>query len=258
MTSPADADGERPRPDPGDHPDLPRTRQPAGHPRPTADGGAGRARAGRRRQQPRRHRRRSPTNSRRTTTTCTCCIGSAKQGLGAAYVAGFGWALAEGYDVIVEMDADGSHQPEQLPALLAALSDRRRDARVALGARRGGDELAQVPGDLESGRQLLHAGRTRHSAARCDRGLPRLPGQGVALVRPQHRAIAGVLLPDRSRVAQLATRISHRRGADYVRRAGRRREQDEPIDRVRSAVAGDGVGPAQPAAPCGAATPADG
>ena len=45
-----------------------------------------------------------------------------KQGLGAAYVAGFGWALDAGYDVVVEMDADGSHQPEQLPLLLEALT----------------------------------------------------------------------------------------------------------------------------------------
>jgi dolichol-phosphate mannosyltransferase len=44
-----------------------------------------------------------------------------KQGLGAAYVAGFSWGLARDYDVLVEMDADGSHQPEQLPSLLAAL-----------------------------------------------------------------------------------------------------------------------------------------
>ncbi|MBD8077818.1 polyprenol monophosphomannose synthase [Cellulosimicrobium arenosum] len=46
-----------------------------------------------------------------------------KDGLGAAYVAGFGWALDGGYDIVVEMDADGSHQPEQLPRLLAALDD---------------------------------------------------------------------------------------------------------------------------------------
>jgi dolichol-phosphate mannosyltransferase len=46
---------------------------------------------------------------------------SEKQGLGAAYVAGFRWGLARGYDVLVEMDADGSHQPEQLPHLLAAV-----------------------------------------------------------------------------------------------------------------------------------------
>ena len=55
----------------------------------------------------------------------------AKRGLGAAYVAGFGWALTNGYDAIVEMDADGSHQPEQLPDLLGALTD----ADVVLGSR---------------------------------------------------------------------------------------------------------------------------
>jgi len=44
-----------------------------------------------------------------------------KEGLGAAYLAGFAWGLERGYDAIVEMDADGSHQPEQLPTLLAAL-----------------------------------------------------------------------------------------------------------------------------------------
>src|ERR1019366_7407217 len=37
-----------------------------------------------------------------------------KEGLGAAYLAGFAWALDRGYDALVEMDADGSHQPEQL------------------------------------------------------------------------------------------------------------------------------------------------
>jgi len=43
-----------------------------------------------------------------------------KAGLGRAYVAGFTWALDGGYDLIVEMDADGSHRPEDLPKLLAA------------------------------------------------------------------------------------------------------------------------------------------
>ena len=43
-----------------------------------------------------------------------------KAGLGRAYVAGFTWALDAGYDLIVEMDADGSHRPEDLPRLLAA------------------------------------------------------------------------------------------------------------------------------------------
>ena len=56
---------------------------------------------------------------------------TSKAGLGAAYLAGFAWALDQGYDVLVEMDADGSHQPEQLPSLLLALAD----ADVALGSR---------------------------------------------------------------------------------------------------------------------------
>ncbi|MCC9196698.1 polyprenol monophosphomannose synthase [Arthrobacter sp. zg-Y820] len=43
-----------------------------------------------------------------------------KEGLGAAYIAGFRWGLARDYDILVEMDADGSHKPEQLPLLLAA------------------------------------------------------------------------------------------------------------------------------------------
>ncbi|UCR88155.1 polyprenol monophosphomannose synthase [Mycetocola spongiae] len=42
-----------------------------------------------------------------------------KQGLGAAYKAGFAWAFDHGFERMVQMDADGSHQPEQLPAMLA-------------------------------------------------------------------------------------------------------------------------------------------
>jgi dolichol-phosphate mannosyltransferase len=62
-----------------------------------------------------------------------------KEGLGAAYLAGFEWGLNEGYEVLVQMDADGSHQPEQLPQLLNALSD----ADVVLGSRwvKGGEVL---------------------------------------------------------------------------------------------------------------------
>ena len=54
-----------------------------------------------------------------------------KGGLGAAYLAGFAWALERHYDAVVEMDADGSHRPEDLLALLAALGD----ADLVLGTR---------------------------------------------------------------------------------------------------------------------------
>ena len=56
---------------------------------------------------------------------------SGKLGLGTAYVAGFGWALRRGYDVVVEMDADGSHRAQDLPLLL----DRIADADLVLGSR---------------------------------------------------------------------------------------------------------------------------
>jgi dolichol-phosphate mannosyltransferase len=56
---------------------------------------------------------------------------ASKQGLGRAYLAGFGWGLERSYDVLVEMDADGSHLPEQLPRLLDALPF----ADVVLGSR---------------------------------------------------------------------------------------------------------------------------
>lgn len=54
-----------------------------------------------------------------------------KNGLGAAYVAGFNWGLERDYAVLVEMDADGSHAPEDLPRMLDALTD----ADLAIGSR---------------------------------------------------------------------------------------------------------------------------
>jgi dolichol-phosphate mannosyltransferase len=76
---------------------------------------------------------------------------SEKAGLGAAYLHGFAVALDRGYDVVGEMDADGSHQPEQLHRLLTAL----RGADLVIGAR-------YVPGgsvvNWPFSRQLLSRG----------------------------------------------------------------------------------------------------
>ncbi len=58
-----------------------------------------------------------------------------KSGLGAAYLAGFAWGLERGYGVLVEMDADGSHRPEDLPRLLAGLKDFGGSADLVLGSR---------------------------------------------------------------------------------------------------------------------------
>ncbi len=56
---------------------------------------------------------------------------SSKSGLGPAYLAAFAWALEHSFDYVVEMDADGSHQPEELGRLLEAS----RDADLVLGTR---------------------------------------------------------------------------------------------------------------------------
>jgi dolichol-phosphate mannosyltransferase len=73
-----------------------------------------------------------------------------KAGLGAAYLAGFRWALDAGYDAVVEMDADGSHQPEDLPRLIGALDH----ADLALGSR-------WVPGG-----KVLNWPKSRHLISR--------------------------------------------------------------------------------------------
>jgi dolichol-phosphate mannosyltransferase len=88
---------------------------------------------------------------------------SGKAGLGAAYLAAFGWALERGYDVVVEMDADGSHRPEDLPKLLAAV----RDADLVLGTRwMPGGRTVNWP----RRRQLLSLGGNRY--ARLMLGVP--------------------------------------------------------------------------------------
>jgi dolichol-phosphate mannosyltransferase len=54
-----------------------------------------------------------------------------KSGLGTAYIAGFRWAQENGYGVMVEMDADGSHDPADLPKMLTALES----ADLVIGSR---------------------------------------------------------------------------------------------------------------------------
>lgn len=86
-----------------------------------------------------------------------------KEGLGPAYLAGFEIALQAGYGRVLEMDADFSHEPERLPALLAAS----RDADLVLGSR-------YVPGGGTRhwglGRRLLSRGGSLY--ARLILGVP--------------------------------------------------------------------------------------
>jgi dolichol-phosphate mannosyltransferase len=88
---------------------------------------------------------------------------SGKQGLGRAYVAGFGWGLERGFSRFVEMDADFSHDPADLPALAAATEN----ADVAIGSRYtpGGEVVG-----WSKGREFLS--RFGNSYARALLGFP--------------------------------------------------------------------------------------
>lgn len=63
---------------------------------------------------------------------------SGKQGLGTAYIAGFKWALAQGYQHVFEMDADFSHAPNDLPRLHAACAEGGADMSVGSRYVKGG------------------------------------------------------------------------------------------------------------------------
>ena len=108
-----------------------------------------------------------------------------KQGLGSAYRNGFAVALDEGYDVIVSMDVDFSHDPAVLPELLA-LIDAGADA--VIGSRyvpgRGDRRLAAAPPPAVALGQPLHVARARAAGPRLHVRVPRLPGRGAGGDRP--------------------------------------------------------------------------
>jgi len=81
-----------------------------------------------------------------------------KQGLGKAYLAAFAWALERDYGLVLEMDADFSHDPAHLPALLAAA----RDADLVLGSRyvEGGGTVS-----WGLGRRLVSRGGSAYARA---------------------------------------------------------------------------------------------
>ena len=106
-----------------------------------------------------------------------------KLGLGAAYIAGFAWARENSYDVVVEMDADGSHAPEQLPRLLAALEH----ADLVLGSRWvDGGQVVNWP----KSRELLSRGGNAYT--RMALGLPLRDATGG--YRAYRRPVLDVLL----------------------------------------------------------------
>ena len=130
-----------------------------------------------------------------------------KSGLGAAYRAGFTWGLARGFDVLVEMDADLSHNPSALPSLLGALAG---GADLVIGSR-------YVPGGTIPNWPWYRRALSRYGNVYANLAL----GLGVKDATAGYRAYRGDLL--------VLLDISHFRSTGYtfqiestyrVRRAG--------------------------------------
>ncbi|MDP9242495.1 MAG: apolipoprotein N-acyltransferase, partial [Actinomycetota bacterium] len=117
-----------------------------------------------------------------------------KMGLASAYVAGFRHALQKGYDLVVEMDSDLSHRPEELPGLLAAMADHD----VVLGSR-------YVPGG-----SVTNWSRARVLLSRAGNGYAR-----VALGFPIHDATSGFRVYRRPVLEHLMRDAPHAEGYGF-------------------------------------------
>ena len=211
--------------------------------------GARRARARRRRRLDGRDRR-----ARRRARRRSVLHRPGKAGLGRAYAAGFATALAEGAELVVEMDADLSHDPADLPRLIAPAE---AGADLVLGSRYvdgGGIE------DWDVKRRVLShwgCGYARHMLGV---GVRDLTGGFKCFRATTLRAIdaTGAGAQGYAFQVELTWRtlrlgLGGRRGAHPVPRAEARRLEDVRPDRARGRLAGAGVAlrPAPLATACG-------
>jgi len=128
-----------------------------------------------------------------------------KLGLGTAYVTGFKWALAEGFDYVFEMDADFSHDPAHIPEFLQEIAG----ADLVIGSRylQGrvtGRELADGPAPPVVLRERLRPVGHGAAALGLDRRVQVLPQGGARRDRPRRHPLQRLLLPDRDVVPGVA------------------------------------------------------
>ena len=168
-----------------------------------------------------------------------------KEGIGPAYIAGFRRALADGAELVLEMDCDFSHDPADVPRLIAASDDCRPRARLALCARRRYGELGARCG----GSSRAAAASTRRSSS--GMRVRDLTGGFKCFRRATLEAIDLDALSAHGYAFQIETTyrvrkagLRDRGGADHVRGAPCGRVEDDGLDRRR----GDVEGSAAPAA----------
>ena len=193
----------------------------------------GRPRPRRRRRLARRHRRARRRARRRASASSTSSTGRARRGSGPAYIAGFRRALADGAELVLEMDCDFSHDPADVPTPDRGRRGRRRPrARLALRRRAARSRTGAPPGGSSrsagtSTRRSCSASRLRDLTGgfKCFRArvletidLDAIGSKGYAFqIETTYRVAPG--------------RVQGRRGADLVLRPRARPLEDEQGDR---------------------------
>ena len=151
-----------------------------------------------------------------------------KDGLGRAYAAGFERALAEGAELVMQMDVDFSHDPDHVPCADRGGRERRPGARVALrrrrrgrptGASRAGCSAAAAPG--------TPARSSASPVARPHRRLQVLPARAARDASTSRLPDRRLRLPGRGDLPRHPRRGARPRGADPVPRPPGRRLEDE-------------------------------
>ena len=161
-----------------------------------------------------------------------------KQGIGPAYLAGFRHALADGAELVLEMDCDFSHDPADVPRLIAAAED----ADLVLGSRyvRGGGtrnwglvrRAISRWGSLYAQVLLGVHVRDLTGGFKCYRRAV------LESDRPRRDRRARLRVPDRDDLPDDPRRLPRRRDPDHVRRPRGGRLEDEPLDRGRGRSGG--------------------
>ena len=147
---------------------------------------------------------------------------SEKNGLGRAYIAGFHWALENGYGYIIEMDADFSHDPKDLERLYQACASGEMD--VAVGSR---SQLAHEARADVIFRIQIRAPYNRHPGKRHHRRLRMLPRGRPSRHRLGQHKIRRLRISDRNEIQSLEIRFRHNRSTYHLHRPHGRHIQNE-------------------------------
>jgi glycosyltransferase involved in cell wall biosynthesis len=140
-----------------------------------------------------------------------------KRGFGRSYIDGMKHAVTEPVDVLCQMDADLSHDPRELPNLLAATAH----ADVVIGSRYvpGDCELAATPEIIEPLRQHLYPTGDEAQRAGLHIGVSLLAAARAGVASARRVLLGWLFVPGRDAVRRCAARLPNRRGPDHVRRA---------------------------------------